>query len=95
MGAAKCLSKATKKTFEKSFLRGCSLESPYGKSGPSDITSDGRLNKEIDAWVGKANAVLCELYHSMVTKLELSNTAKLSVCKSVFAPILTMVMNPG
>ena len=35
------------------------------------------------------NAVLRELYRSVVTKRELSNTAELSVFKSVFVPILT------
>jgi len=53
------------------------------------FTSDGRRNEEIDKWIGKANAVLRELYRSVVTKQELSNTAKLSVFKSVFVPILT------
>jgi len=40
-------------------------------------------------WIDKANAVLREFYQSLVTKRELSNTAKLSVFKSVFVPILT------
>jgi len=58
--------------------------------------SDGRRNKEIDSGIGKVNAVLCELYRSVVTKWVLSNTAKLSVLKSVFVPTLTwMVMNLG
>jgi len=39
--------------------------------------------------IGEAKAVLRELYRSMVTKRELSNTAKLSVFKSVFIPIFT------
>jgi len=52
------------------------------------FTSDGRRNKEIDAWIGEANAVLRELYRSVFKKRELSNTAKLSVFKS-------MVMNLG
>jgi len=39
--------------------------------------------------VGKANAVLREFYWSVVRKRELSNTAKLSVFKSVVVPILT------
>jgi len=34
-------------------------------------------------------SVLCELYCSAVTKQDLSNTAKLSVFKSVFVSILT------
>jgi len=52
-------------------------------------TSDGRWNKEFDTRIGKTNAVLRELYRSMVTKRELSNTAKLSVFKSGCVQILT------
>jgi len=51
--------------------------------------SDGRRNEKIGTPTGKANAVLREPYPSVVTKWELSNTAKLSVFKSVFVPILT------
>ena len=53
------------------------------------FASDGRWSWEIDTWIGKANAVLYELYRSVGTKRELSNTTKLSVFKSVFVPILT------
>jgi len=51
--------------------------------------SDGRWSEEVDTRIGKANAVQRELYRSVVTKQELSNTAKLSVFKSFFVPILT------
>jgi len=53
------------------------------------LTSDGRRNREIETRIGKVNAVLRELYCSVVTNRELWNTAKLSVYKSVFVPILT------
>jgi len=53
------------------------------------FTSDGGWNNKIDTRIGKANPVLPELYRSMVTKRELSNTSKLSVFKSVFVSILT------
>jgi len=53
------------------------------------LASDRSRNKEIDTRIGKANAVLRELYCSVVAKWELSKTAKLSVFKSVFVPILT------
>jgi len=53
------------------------------------FTSDGSRNKGFDTRVGKANAVLRELYCSAVTKRELSNNAMLSVFKWVFVPILT------
>ena len=43
------------------------------------FTSDGRRNWEIDTRIGKANAVLHELYRSVVTKRELPNAEKLSV----------------
>jgi len=45
--------------------------------------------QEIDTRIGEANEVLRELYRSVVTKRELSNTVKLSVFKSIFVPILT------
>jgi len=32
------------------------------------FTSDQRQNKEIDTWIGKANVVPRELYHSVVNK---------------------------
>ena len=53
------------------------------------ITSDGSRNKGIDTRIGKANAVLRELYCSVVTKRELSKNAKLSIFESVFVPIVT------
>jgi len=45
--------------------------------------------QEIGTRIGKANAVLREFYRSVATKRELSNTAKLSVFKSIVVPILT------
>jgi len=53
------------------------------------FASDGRRKSKIDTRIGKANAVLRELYGSVVRKRELSNTAKLSVFKLVFVSILT------
>jgi len=44
-----------------------------------DFTSDGRRNRGIDTRIGKANAVLRDLYRFVVTKRELSNMEKLSV----------------
>jgi len=51
--------------------------------------SDQSRNKGIETRIGKANAVVREPYCSVVTKQELSKTAKLSIFKSVFVPILT------
>jgi len=53
------------------------------------FTSDSSRNKGINTRNGEANAVLRELYRSVVTKRELLKTRKLSVFKSVFVPILT------
>jgi len=53
------------------------------------VTSDGRWIEEVETRIGKANAVLGELHRSVVTKRELSNTAKLSVFRSVCVPIPT------
>jgi len=51
--------------------------------------SDRKQNKKIDTRIRKANAVLRELYRSVVTNREISNTAKLLVFKPVVvsAPI--------
>ena len=57
------------------------------------FTSDGRWSEEIDTRIGKANAALRELYRSVVTKRELSNTEKLSVL-SLFRSS-PMVINLG
>ena len=43
------------------------------------FTIDVRWNVEIYTWNGKENAVLRELYRSVVIKRELPSTAKLSV----------------
>ena len=43
---------------------------------------------EVDTRIGKADAALRELHRSVVTKKQLSNTAKLPVLKLVFVPIL-------
>ena len=53
------------------------------------FTSDESRNKGIDIQIGKANAVLRELYCSVVTKRELSKNTMLSIFKWVFVPILT------
>jgi len=47
-----------------------------------------RKAQQGDTRICKANAVLHQPYRSVVTKLKLSNTAKLSVFKSVFVPII-------
>jgi len=51
-----------------------------------------RQNKKVDTRIGKANGCLREIRRSVITKRELSKTAKLSVFESVFAPT-TKVMN--
>ena len=47
----------------------------------------GRRNNEADGWIAKDNAVLHELFRSVVTKRE-SSTEKPSVFRSVFVLIL-------
>jgi len=53
------------------------------------FTSDGSRNEGIDTRIGEPNAVLRVFYRSVVMKRELWNTARLTVCKSIFAPIRT------
>ena len=57
--------------------------------------SDGRRNEEIDTGIGEANVVLRELYRSVVTKRELTNTAKLSVLYRSLFRSSPMVINLG
>jgi len=61
--------------------RGGEVQAPWGGIYKS-------RKKKIDTLISKGNAVLRELYHSVVTKRKFSNTAKLSVLKSIFVPIL-------
>ena len=59
------------------------------------FTSDGRQDEELDTRIGKASAVMRALHDCIVMKRELSNKAKLSIFKTVFVPILTLVINVG
>jgi len=77
--------KTSKAVFSASELQ---LVEPFKYLGVA-FTSDGSRNKGIDTRIGKANAVLRELYCSVVTKRALSKNARLSVFKWVFVPILT------
>ena len=52
-------------------------------------TSDGKMEREIDCRIGAAGAVLSSLYHSVMTKRELSHRANLSVYRSIFVSTLT------
>ncbi|TWW63115.1 hypothetical protein D4764_03G0001230 [Takifugu flavidus] len=53
------------------------------------FTSEGRIEQEIDRRIGAASAVIRILHQSVVMKRELSQKAKLSICQSIFVPILT------
>ena len=53
------------------------------------FSSNGRKDNELNSRIGKASAVMRQLYRSVVLKRELCTKAKLSVFRSVFVPILT------
>ena len=53
------------------------------------FSSDGRQDNELDTRIGKASAVMRQLYQSVVLKPELCTKAKLSLFRSVFVPVLT------
>jgi len=80
-----CKTKAVYATHERNTLHQMEKFKYIGVA----FTSDGRWSEEVDGWIDKPNAVLHELYRSVVTKWERSNTAKLSRFISVFVPILT------
>ncbi|TWW62706.1 hypothetical protein D4764_04G0013530 [Takifugu flavidus] len=52
------------------------------------FTSEGRMEQEIDRWIGAASAVMRTLHWSVVVKIELSQKAKLSIYRSIFVPTL-------
>jgi len=76
---------ATNAASERQYTVAVEVQVPRGGSL---FTSDGRWSEEIDTRIGKPNAVLREVDRFVITKWELSNTAKLSIFKSVFVPIL-------
>ena len=51
--------------------------------------SEGRMECEIDRWIGAAAAVMQSLYLSVMVKRELSRKAKLSIYPSIYIPTLT------
>ncbi|KAK3550423.1 hypothetical protein QTP86_025157 [Hemibagrus guttatus] len=53
------------------------------------FTGEGRMDREIDRWIGAAAAVMRSMYRSVVVKKELSRKAKLSIYQSIYVPTLT------
>ncbi|KAK3563836.1 hypothetical protein QTP86_002735 [Hemibagrus guttatus] len=53
------------------------------------FTSEGRMDREIDRWIGAVAAVMRPMYRSVVVKKELSRKAKLSIYQSIYVPTLT------
>ncbi|KAK3534617.1 hypothetical protein QTP86_016770, partial [Hemibagrus guttatus] len=51
--------------------------------------SEGRMDREIDRWIGAAAAVMWSMYWSVVVKKELSRKAKLLIYQSIYVPTLT------
>ena len=54
----------------------------------STFASDGKWDTEINIRIGKAGAVMRELYRTIVAKRELSIRAKLAVFKAIYVPTL-------
>ena len=52
------------------------------------FTSEGRKEQEISRRIRASGAVLQSLYHTVVTKRELSQKAKLFVYRAIFVPTL-------
>ena len=53
------------------------------------FSSDPRQDNKLDTRNGKASAVMCQLYRSVVLKREWCTKSKLSVFRLIFVPILT------
>ena len=83
-----CLSRQPKQCFLQ--IDGVSLkQSEKFKYLSVSFTSDGRQNSKLDICIGKASAVMHQLHRSVVLKRELCTKKKLSIFKSIYAPILT------
>ena len=52
------------------------------------FTSEGGTEQEISRRIGASEAVLQSLYHTVVTKRELSQKAKIFVYRAIFVPTL-------
>ncbi|KAK3533017.1 hypothetical protein QTP70_006234 [Hemibagrus guttatus] len=53
------------------------------------FTSEGRMDREIDRWIGAVAAVTRSMYRSVVVKKETSRKAKLSIYQSIYVPNLS------
>ena len=51
--------------------------------------SEGKMEQEIERWIGALSAVMRMLKQSVVVKRELSQKAKLSIYRSIYVPTLT------
>ncbi|KAI3376265.1 hypothetical protein L3Q82_016773 [Scortum barcoo] len=49
------------------------------------MTSEGKMEREIDRRIGAASAVMRSVYRTVVVKKELSRKAKLSIYRSIYA----------
>ena len=53
------------------------------------FTSEGKMERETDRWIGAASAVLRALYQSVMVKKALSRKVKLSIFQSIYVTALT------
>ena len=53
------------------------------------ISEDGKLDKEFDSRIAKANAVSSQLRNTLFSKKEVSTKTKLSIHRAIFRPIIT------
>ena len=53
------------------------------------FTGEGKMEHEVDRWIGVASAVMRALHWIVVVKKEMSQKAKLSIYQSIYVPILT------
>jgi len=76
-------------------VSGNALEEEKFKYPVVALASEARRKKDIDSRISKTNAVLREIYRSVVTKSELSNAAKQSVLNWPVFRSSPMVTNVG
>jgi uncharacterized protein YdeI (BOF family) len=53
------------------------------------VTNDGRIDKEINNWIKKANQIYYEINNKILGKKEVDPKTKIQIYKSVHIPALT------
>ncbi|KAK0147518.1 hypothetical protein N1851_012990 [Merluccius polli] len=71
------------------FAVGCEAQAKEFKYLGVLFTSEGKIEREMERWIGAVSAVMQALYWTAVVKRELSQKAKLLIYQAIYIPTLT------